>query len=124
MFDFLVPEALATDGAVSSAQAAAQPGFEGLLFPIALIVIFYFLLIRPQQKRNKDHKKMVAGAKKGDEIVTTGGVLGKITEVGDNFFTLEIGTNLSVQITKASIASVMPKGTYKATAKVDSKPKK
>lgn len=124
MLDFLVPDAIAAEDAVASTQAAAQPGFEGLLFPIALIVIFYFLLIRPQQKRNKDHKNMVAGAKKGDEIVTTGGVLGKITEVGDNFFTLEIGANLSVQITKASIASVMPKGTYKGTSKVDAKSKK
>ncbi|MEW4982689.1 MAG: preprotein translocase subunit YajC [Cycloclasticus sp.] len=120
MLDFLVSNAVAAEEAVetaTAAQEAAGPGFEGLVFPIALIIIFYFLLIRPQQKRNKQHKQLVSSSKKGDEIVTTGGVLGKITEVGDHFLTLEIGTNMSVQITKSSISAVMPKGTYKATGK-------
>ncbi len=120
MLDFLVSNAVAAEEAVqtaTTAQESAAPGFEGLIFPIALIIIFYFLLIRPQQKRNKQHKQLVAGSKKGDEIVTTGGVLGKITEVGDHFITLEIGNNMSVQITKSSISAVMPKGTYSASGK-------
>ena len=124
MLDFLIPNSVAADEAVSATQAAAQPGFEGLIFPVALIVIFYFLLIRPQQKRNKDHKKMVEAASKGDEIITSGGVLGKITEVGDHFMTLEIGDNMSIQVSKSSIASVMPKGTYKSVVKSEVKPKK
>ncbi|MDX2425224.1 MAG: preprotein translocase subunit YajC [Cycloclasticus sp.] len=122
MFDFLIPNSVAADE--SATQAASQPGFEGLIFPVALIAIFYFLLIRPQQKRNKDHKKLIAAAAKGDEIVTSGGVLGKITEVGDHFITLEIGNNMSIQVSKSSIASVMPKGTYKSAVKLDAKPKK
>ena len=67
---------------------------------------------------------MVAAATKGDEIVTSGGVLGKITEVGDHFMTLEIGNNMSIQVSKSSIASVMPKGTYKSAVKLEAKPKK
>ena len=124
MFDFLMPKGIAADEAATATQAASQPGYEGLIFPVALIVIFYFLLIRPQQKRNKDHKKMVAAAAKGDEVVTSGGVLGKITEVGDHFITLEIGNNMSVQVLKSSISSVMPKGTYKSAVKLDTKTKK
>ncbi|MEH6503756.1 MAG: preprotein translocase subunit YajC [Cycloclasticus sp.] len=124
MFDFLIPNGVAADDAATATQAASQPGFEGLIFPVALIAIFYFLLIRPQQKRNKDHKKLIAAAAKGDEIVTSGGVLGKITEVGDHFITLEIGNNMSIQVSKSSIASVMPKGTYKSAVKLDAKPKK
>jgi preprotein translocase subunit YajC len=124
MLDFFIPSAIAAGEAVSATNNAAQPGFEGLLFPIALVAIFYFLLIRPQQKRNKEHKKMVNEAAKGDEVVTNGGLLGKITEVGDHFITLEIGTNMSVQLSKSSIASLMPKGTYKAAIKPESKAKK
>ncbi|PCI69169.1 MAG: preprotein translocase subunit YajC [Piscirickettsiaceae bacterium] len=124
MLDFFIPSAIAAGEAVNATSDASQPGWEGLIFPVALIAIFYFLLIRPQQKRNKDHKKMVAAATKGDEIVTNGGLLGKITEVGDHFVTLEIGTNMSVQLMKSSISTVMPKGTYKAAVKAESKSKK
>lgn len=124
MLDFFIPSAIAAEEAVNVASDAAQPGWEGLIFPVALIAIFYFLLIRPQQKRNKDHKKMVGAAAKGDEIVTNGGLLGKITDVGDHFITLEIGTNMSVQLMKSSISSVMPKGTYKTAVKAESKSKK
>ena len=124
MLDFFIPTAIAAGEAVNASPEATQPGIEGLIFPVALIAIFYFLLIRPQQKRNKEHKKMVADASKGDEIVTSGGVLGKITDIGDHFITLEIGTNMSVQVMKTSISSVMPKGTYKSVVKADSKTKK
>ncbi|MEO1963520.1 MAG: preprotein translocase subunit YajC [Cycloclasticus sp.] len=124
MLDFLISNAVAAEEAVAVANEATEPGFEGLLFPVALIAIFYFLLIRPQQKRNKDHKRLVEDAKKGDEIVTSGGVLGKITEVGDHFLTLEIGVNMSVQVTKTAISTVMPKGTYKSAAKPAAKTKK
>lgn len=117
MLDFFIPSVVAADEAVEATTDVASVGFEGLIFPVALIAIFYFLLIRPQQKRNKDHKKMVADAKKGDEIITNGGLLGKITEVGDHFLTIEIGTGMSVQLMKSSISSVMPKGTYKPAGK-------
>ncbi len=122
MLNFLISSAhaaeeVATEAAQTTTAAQEIPGFEVFIFPIALIAIFYFLLIRPQQKRNSEQKKIVEEAKKGDEIVTSGGVLGKITEVGDHFITLEIGTNMSVQIIKSSISSIMLKGTYKPKAK-------
>jgi len=69
-------------------------------------------LIRPQQKRAKQHKEMVAALKKGEEIVTNGGLLGKVTEVSDNFVTVEVSSGLNVRIQRQSISQVMPKGTY------------
>jgi len=110
--------------AVEGAAAANEPGFAGLLFPVALIAIFYFLLIRPQQKRTKEHKKLIEDIAKGDEIVTNGGVLGKITEVGDHFVTLEVNNTTSLQVMKSSISSVMPKGTYKTATKAVASNKK
>ncbi|MEE4378399.1 MAG: preprotein translocase subunit YajC [Candidatus Competibacteraceae bacterium] len=97
------------------AQTAPQQGagLGALLFPILLIVIFYFLLIRPQTKRAKEHKLMVEALKKGDEIATTGGVIGRITEVGENFMQLEVAENIQLKVQKQAVASLMPKGTSK-----------
>ena len=105
---FFISEAMAQTGG-----GAGQPGLLGLLFPIVLIVIFYFLLIRPQTKRAKEHKQMVTALKKGDEVVTNGGLLGRITEVGENFIELEVAEGLKLKVQKFSIASLMPKGTIK-----------
>ena len=93
--------------------AGGDPGFIGLLFPILLIVIFYFLLIRPQQKRAKEHRQMIEGLKKGDEVVTGGGVLGRITDIGDNFVQVEVANNVQLKVQKQSVAALMPKGTVK-----------
>jgi preprotein translocase subunit YajC len=101
----------------ASAQAAAGAGSEmgllNLLFPIILIGAFYFLLIRPQTKRAKEHKHMVNALKKGDEIVSGGGMLGRIIEVGENFVQVELADNVQIRIQKQAISSLMPKGTYK-----------
>ena len=107
---FFISDAMAEGGA-----AAAQQGdpITALLFPIGLLVLFYFLLIRPQSKRAKEHKGMVEALSKGDEVVTQGGVLGKITKVSENFVSLEISDNVTVQVQKSSIGSLMPKGTIK-----------
>jgi preprotein translocase subunit YajC len=102
----------------ASAQAAAAPaagnslGF-GLLMPVLLIVVFYFLLIRPQQKKQKEHRQMVEALGVGTEIVTGGGVLGKVTEVGEQFLTVEIADGVKVKIQRHSIAAVLPKDTLK-----------
>ncbi|HRD65952.1 MAG TPA: preprotein translocase subunit YajC [Candidatus Competibacter sp.] len=90
-------------------------GLLNLLFPIVLIAAFYFLLIRPQTKRAKEHKQMVDGLKKGDEVVTGGGVLARITEVGENFVQVEIADGVQIKIQKQAVGSLMPKGTYKGT---------
>ncbi|MGD8934603.1 MAG: preprotein translocase subunit YajC, partial [Gammaproteobacteria bacterium] len=85
---FFVSDALATNGA-PAASPAGDP-LASMILPIGLIILFYFFLIRPQSKRHKQHKEMVAALQKGEEVVTTGGLLGKITRVGENFITLEI----------------------------------
>ena len=98
------------------AQApGASPGgtpFD-FVFIILLFVVFYFLLIRPQMKRAKEHKNLVASLSKGDEVVTNGGLLGKITKLGDNFITLEVADGIQVNVQRQSVAASMPKGTIK-----------
>lgn len=112
--NFLISDAHA---AGEAAAAAPQPGIEGLIFPIILVLIFYFMLIRPQQKRAKEQKKMVEGVSKGDELITSGGLLGKVIDLDENFLKLEISQGLVVNVQRNSVATVMPKGTYKQQAK-------
>ena len=102
----------------ASAQAAGAPGGEmgllNLLFPIILIAAFYFLLIRPQQKRAKEHQAMLSKIATGDEVVTTGGILGRVADVGDGFLTLEIADGVRIKVQKAQVSQLVPKGTYKS----------
>jgi preprotein translocase subunit YajC len=94
--------------------AEGQAGTLELIMPLVLMFgIFYFLLIRPQQKKAKEHKGMVESLGKGDEIITNGGLLAKITEVEDNFLTCQISANVEVKIQRHAVASVLPKGTIK-----------
>ncbi|MGH8206499.1 MAG: preprotein translocase subunit YajC, partial [Steroidobacteraceae bacterium] len=81
---------------------------------VVFVAIFYFLLIRPQQKRMKDQQAMLSRLSTGDEVVTTGGILGRITEVGDSFITLEITDGVRVKVQKAQVTALMPKGTLKS----------
>jgi len=106
--DLLVTSAWAQDAGAASGSAWMQ------LLPLVLIfVVFYFLLIRPQTKRAKEHREMVGKLASGDEVVTTGGLLGRIAEVGDNFLTLEIADGVRVKVQKFQVAQLMPKGTIK-----------
>ena len=107
---FFISEALAEAPAAVAAGAQQQAGWEGLIFPIGLVIILYFFMIRPQVKRQKDHKALVDALKKGDEVQTMGGLMGKITDVGDNFCKIEIAEGLEVKIRRSAVESVMPKG--------------
>jgi preprotein translocase subunit YajC len=101
------------------AQAAGQPGpsiWSTLMFPVVLIAVMYFLMIRPQMKRAKEHKEMLGKLGKGDEVITSGGVAGTVIDIGDSFVTVEIADNVRVRVQKAAIANVLPKGTLKAAA--------
>ena len=103
---------------ISDAMAQGAPAQQGdplmsFLPLIILFVIFYFLLIRPQQKKAKEHKTMVENLKKGDEIVTQGGIVGKVLEVGDGFFTCEIADKVEVKVQSHAVSTVLPKGTLK-----------
>ena len=106
MLDFFIANAWA-------APAQQEPGLASFIPLIILFVVFYFLLIRPQLKQAKQHKQLVAGLAKGDEIATSGGLMGKIKEVGDNFLVVEIAKDTEVKIQRNAVATVMPKGTLK-----------
>lgn len=105
--NFFITDAMAQTGGV------AADGFQTFLPVVLLFVVFYFLLIRPQQKRQKEHKNMVADLAKGDEIVTMGGILGKIMSVDENFITVEVSQGTELQVQRVAIQAMMPKGTYK-----------
>ena len=106
MLDFFINSAWA-------AEAPQQGGIISLLPLFILFAVFWFFLIRPQMKQAKEHKKMVGTLAKGDEVVTTGGLLGKIKEVGDNFIVLEIAKEIQGKVQKHSVSATMPKGTIK-----------
>ena len=103
--------------ALAQSAPAASPGIEGMLFPVAILVFFYFLFIRPQSKRNKEQKEMLGALSKSVEVVTSGGLLGKVAEVDDNFVKLEVADNSFVQVQRHAISNMMPKGTYKSVNK-------
>jgi preprotein translocase subunit YajC len=105
----LIPTAWAqAGGAASSSQ------FAPVLMMVVFVAIFYFLLIRPQQKKAKDHQSMVSKLSTGDEVVTSGGILGRITDVSDSFVTIEIADSVRVKVQKGQVTSLMPKGTLKS----------
>ncbi|MGR8920233.1 MAG: preprotein translocase subunit YajC [Gammaproteobacteria bacterium] len=106
--DYLIPNAFA-----QGAAGPAEPGLASFLPLIILFAVFYLFLIRPQLKRQKEHTKMVQALEKGDEVVTNGGLLGRITEVGENFVKLDVAKGTEVKVQRNAIAQVMPKGTVK-----------
>jgi preprotein translocase subunit YajC len=107
--DFLISSA--------HAQAAGAGGGQGimsaLMLPVMLLVVFYFLILRPQNKRNKDQREMLSKIAAGDEVATTGGILGKVVEVGEQFLSLEIASGVTVKLQKFQVAQLLPKGTVK-----------
>jgi preprotein translocase subunit YajC len=105
----LIPPAFA-QGAPASTGSQIAP----LLVMVVFIVIFYFLLIRPQQKKAKEHQALVSKLAVGDEVVTNGGLLGRVTDVGDSFVTLEVADSVRVKVQKFQVSALMPKGTLKS----------
>ena len=98
------------------AQTTGQPApsaISTLLLPVMLIVVFYFLLIRPQQKKQKEHRAMIEALSVGTEIVTGGGVLGKVTALGEQFVTVQIADGVNIKVQRHSIGAVLPKDTIK-----------
>jgi len=95
----------------------AENPFGSLFLLVGMVVLFYFLLIRPQQKRVKEHRKLVSELAKGDEVITNGGVLGKINNVGEQYLTVEIANNVEVKIQNSAVATVLPKGSLSAADK-------
>ena len=109
--DFLINSAYAQ---AAGAPAAGPNMLTTFGFPLLLLVVFYFLLIRPQSKRAKEQQEMLSKVAVGDEIATAGGILGKVTEVGDQFLSVEIADGVNVKLQKFQVAKVLPKGTVKS----------
>jgi preprotein translocase subunit YajC len=105
---------------ISSAFAQAAPagggdgGMMNILFIVLMFVIIYFLMIRPQMKRTKEHRTMLDALQKGDEVITAGGVLGRVSKMGEAYVTIEIAPNIEVSVQKAAVQTVLPKGTLKS----------
>ena len=108
---------------ISDAMAEAAGGSQGgdpmasLFFMVVIFAVFYFILIRPQAKRAKEHKKMTAALQKGDEIVSSGGVLGKVTDVSDDYVSLQVADNVEIKIQRSAVGTLLPKGTIKEVNK-------
>jgi preprotein translocase subunit YajC len=109
--DFLISSAYA-----QAADGAAQPNPLLSFLPLlVLFAVFYFMLIRPQMRRAKEQRTMISALAKGDEVVTNGGIAGRIDDIGDSFVTLEVASNVKVKLQKNAVSMVLPKGTLKSS---------
>jgi preprotein translocase subunit YajC len=102
---------------VIAQAAAAQPAGGGMSMIIMMVVLFglmYFMMIRPQMKRQKEHRALISGLSKGDEVVTNGGIAGRVDDVGETFITVEIAPNVTVKVQKGAVSQVLPKGSLKS----------
>ena len=108
---FFISNAMAD--AAAPAAAPMGGGFEWI-FLVGFLVIFYLMIWRPQAKRAKEHKNLIGGLQKGDEVVTSGGLAGKVTKVSDDFVVVEVSDSVELKFQKAAIAATLPKGTLKA----------
>ena len=110
--NFFISDALANT-APAQGQPPAAGQFSFFILLAAMFAIFYFLLIRPQSKRAKEHKALIAALGKGDEVVTAAGMMGRITRVQDNSVTVEVARGVEIQFQRQSIQTILPKGTVK-----------
>jgi preprotein translocase subunit YajC len=95
------------------AAASSDSGLLGMLPLVLMFVVLYFVMIRPQMKRQKEHKAMIEAIAKGDEVVTAGGIIGKVSKLGDNFIHLEVANGVELQLQRSAITQVLPKGSLK-----------
>ncbi|MCC6248126.1 MAG: preprotein translocase subunit YajC [Rubrivivax sp.] len=96
-----------------AASGGAESSLVSLLPLVLMFVVLYFIMIRPQMKKQKEHKAMVEALAKGDEVVIAGGVLGRVARLGDSYLSVEVANGVELQVQRASVIQVLPKGTYK-----------
>jgi preprotein translocase subunit YajC len=109
--DFLIPPALAQ----AAPGAAQQPGMMSpIVMMLVFFAIFYFIAMRPQMKRAKEHRQMVAALARGDEVVAAGGLLGRVEEIGDSTMSLEVAPGVLIKVQRNAVVAVLPKGTLKS----------
>jgi len=94
--------------------AGADSGLSSLLMMVAMFVVVFFVMIRPQMKRQKEHKAMLEALAKGDEVVTAGGIIGKVSKLGDSFVHVEVANGVELQLQRSAVTQVLPKGSIKA----------
>jgi preprotein translocase subunit YajC len=109
--NFFISNAVAASG--STGVASPDSGFS-LIMIVAIFVLFYFMLIRPQNKRAKEHRELVGKLKKGDEIITSGGLLAKVSNLDDNYIKATIADGVEISLQRSAVSTVLPKGTLKA----------
>jgi preprotein translocase subunit YajC len=106
-----ISEAFAQAAPAPAAAESALGGITGMLPIVLMFVVLYFVMIRPQMKRQKEHKAMIDAVAKGDEVVVAGGLLGKVSKLGETFLHVEIANNVEVQVQRSAVVQVLPKGT-------------
>jgi preprotein translocase subunit YajC len=111
-FKVFISEAFAQT-APAAADSLFGGGIAGMLPIVLMFVVLYFVMIRPQMKRQKEAKAMIDALAKGDEVVTTGGMIGKITKIGESFLSVEIAAGVEIQVQRGAVVQVLPKGTVK-----------
>jgi len=94
--------------------AGAAGGMESIFLIVAMFAVLYFLMIRPQMKRAKEHRELIAKLAKGDEVITNGGMAGRVADIGDSFITLEVADNVRIKLQRSAIVAVLPKDTLKS----------
>jgi preprotein translocase subunit YajC len=109
--DLLIQPAFAQS---SPGAAAAGSGMFNIILPLVFIAVFYFLMIRPQMRRAKEQREMLGKLQKGDEVITSGGIAGRIDEIGDHFITVEVSSGVRIKFQKAAVSQVLPKGSLNA----------
>ena len=108
-----ISSAFAQTVPAAAAGGDMQSSIMSMLPLVLMFVVLYFVMIRPQMKKQKEHKAMIDALAKGDEIATSGGMLGKVTKLGDSYVTLEIATAVEIQIQRSAVVQVLPKGSIK-----------
>lgn len=108
-----ISEAFAQAAPAAGAQTPFGGGIAGMLPFVLLFVVMYFVMIRPQMKRAKEHKAMIEAIAKGDEVVVAGGLLGKVSKLGESYIHVEIADGVEVQVQRGAVVQVLPKGTVK-----------
>jgi len=108
-----ISSAIAQTAPAAAAGGDMQSSLMGMLPLVLMFVVLYFVMIRPQMKKAKEHKSMVESLAKGDEVATAGGILGKVTKLGDSFISIEVANGVEVQLQRSAVVQVLPKGSIK-----------
>ncbi len=108
-----ISSAFAQTAPAAAAGGDMQSSLMSMLPLVLMFVVLYFVMIRPQMKKQKEHRAMIEAVTKGDEVVTSGGLLGKVSKLGDNYLSLEVSNGVEVQIQRSAVVQVLPKGTIK-----------